>query len=164
MWMLEQDALKERTLMISSELQSMADELAAQGDTEQSEALGDAFVETGLATGFMEDAVDGFTEMISDPETSYDVSETVTDQQQALEALLRAIQVLQPPQKGEQDQQDGDGEQQQDQSGDKKQQAGDMSQRQAQRKMQAAKEKEAKRDQDQKEKVMATGGFVEKDW
>ena len=164
LWMLEQEALKERTRMISTELQSMADELAAQGDTEQSEALGDAFVETGLATGFMEDAVDGFTQMISDSETSYDVSETVIDQQQALEALLRAIQALQPPQKGDQEQQDGDGEQQQDQNGEQKQQAGDMSQRQAQRKMQAAKEKEAKRDQDQKEKVMATGGFVEKDW
>ena len=47
LWMLEQDALKERTRMISTELQSMADELAAQGDTDQSEALGDAFVETG---------------------------------------------------------------------------------------------------------------------
>lgn len=164
-WMLEQAALKERTGMISTELQSMADELAAQGDTEQSEALGDAFVETGLATGFMEDAVDGFTDMVSDPETSYDVSEMVTDQQQALEALLRAIQALQPPQKGDQDQQDGDQDQQEDGEQNKQDQpAGDMSQRQAQRKMQAAKEKEAKRDQEQQDKVTVTGGFVEKDW
>ena len=112
----------------------------------------------------MEDAEDGFTEMISDPDTSYDVSEMVTDQQQALEALLRAIQALQPPQKGDQDQQDGEDEQDQNQNGEQQQQqAGDMSQRQAQRKMQAAKEKEAKRDQDQ-QTVPVAGGFVEKDW
>ena len=164
LWILEQAALKERTKMISTELQSMADELAAQGDAEQSEALGDAFVETGLASGFMQDAEDGFSEVISDPNTSYDVSEMVTDQQQALEALLRAIQALQPPQKGDQDQQDGEDEQDQNQNGkQKQQQAGDMSQRQAQRKMQAAKEKEAKRDQEQ-ETVPVAGGFVEKDW
>lgn len=163
LWMLEQNALKERTRFISTELQSMADELAAKGDAENSESLGDAFVETGLAVGFMEDVVDGLTEMIDDPQTSYDVSEVVMDQQQALEALLRAIQALQPPQKGDQDQEQ-EGDQEQQDNGDQKQQkqTGDMSQRQAQRKMQAAKEKEAKRDQQQK--VQIASGFVEKDW
>ena len=162
LWIVGQDLLKGRTEIISTELQRMADELAVQGDTENSEALGDAFVETGLAVGFMEDVVDELTEMVDDPQTSYEVSEVVTDQQQALEALLRAIQALQPPQQGDQDQEDGDQEQQE--NGDQKQQkqTGDMSQRQAQRKMQAAKEKEAKRDQQQK--VKTAGSFVEKDW
>ena len=167
-WTMEQDALKQRVGMISTELQSMADELAAQGKSQESESLGDAFVETGLATNYMQDVVEGFTEAISDPTTSYDVSEMVTDQQQALEALLRAIQALQPPQQGDQeDQQDQDGEDgEEGEEGEEnqEQQAGDMSQREAQRKMQAAKEKEAKRDQEQEEKVTVAGGFVEKDW
>ena len=34
LWMIEQNALKERTRLISTELQDMADELAEQGDTE----------------------------------------------------------------------------------------------------------------------------------
>ncbi len=168
-WTMEQDLLKQRVEMISTELQSMADELATQGKNQESEALGDAFVETGLASGFMQDVVDGFSEAISDPNTSYDVSEMVDDQQQAYEALLRAIQALQPPQQGDQeDQQDQqeqdsqDGEQNSDSQ--QQQQAGDMSQREAQRKMQAAKEKEAKRDQEQEEKAAVVGGFVEKDW
>lgn len=166
---MEQDILKQRVGMISTELQSMADEMASQGKTQESESLGDAFVETGLATNFMQDVVDGFTEAISDPTTSYDVSEMVSDQQQALEALLRAIQALQPPQQGDQgdqedqqDQEDQEGEQNQDQQ--QEQQSGDMSQREAQRKMQAAKEKEAKRDQEQEEQATVVGGFVEKDW
>jgi len=164
---MEQDMLKQRVGMISTELQNMADEMASQGKSQESESLGDAFVETGLATNFMQDVVDGFTEAISDPTTSYDVSEMVSDQQQALEALLRAIQALQPPQQGDQEDQqdqeeDQEGEQNQDQQ--QEQQAGDMSQREAQRKMQAAKEKEAKRDQEQEEQATVVGGFVEKDW
>ena len=162
LWILEQGSLKGRTEIISTELQRMADELAAQGDTEKSEALGDAFVETGLAVGFMEDVTDALTDIVDDPNTSYDVSEVVMDQQQALEALLRAIQALQPPQQGDQDQEDGEQDQQENDDQKQQKQTGDMSQRQAQRKMQAAKEKEAKRDQEQK--VKTAGGFVEKDW
>jgi len=162
LWTIEQSTLQERVRMISQELQSMADEMAAQGKAQESEALGDAFVETGLATNFMQDAIDGFTEILSDPNVSYDVSEMVEAEQQALEALLRAIQALQPPQQGDQDQQDGDQDQQEDQQN--QQTAGDMSQREAQRKMQAAKEKEAKRDQEQQEEAAVAGGFVEKDW
>ncbi len=166
LWTIEQSTLQERVRMISQELQSMADEMAAQGKAQESEALGDAFVETGLATNFMQDAIDGFTEVLSDPNVSYDVSEMVDAEQQALEALLRAIQALQPPQQGDQDQQDGDQDQQEDQQNQQQNQqtAGDMSQREAQRKMQAAKEKEAKRDQEQQEKAAVAGGFVEKDW
>ncbi len=168
-WTMEQDLLKQRVEMISAELQSMADELATQGKNQESEALGDAFVETGLASGFMQDVVDGFSDVIADPSTSYDVSEMVLDQQQAYEALLRAIQALQPPQQGDQEDQQ-DQQDQENQNGEQnsdsrqQQQSGDMSQREAQRKMQAAKEKEAKRDQEQEEKAAVVGGFVEKDW
>lgn len=168
-WTMEQDLLKQRVEMISAELQSMADELATQGKNQESEALGDAFVETGLASGFMQDVVDGFSDVIADPSTSYDVSEMVLGQQQAYEALLRAIQALQPPQQGDQedqqDQQDQENQNGEQNSGSRQQQqSGDMSQREAQRKMQAAKEKEAKRDQEQEEKAAVVGGFVEKDW
>lgn len=164
--MLEQEQLRQRTEMISQELQAMADEMATQGDTQQSEALGDAFVETGLAQGFMQDVVDGLSEMVSDPTVSYDVSEVVTDQQQALEALLRAIQALQPPQQGDEGQEDGEqdpSDQQEQSQGQSQDSSRDMSQREAQRKMQAAKEKEAQREQEEKE-VTVSGGFVEKDW
>ena len=143
--MLEQSQLNQRTEMISKELQSMADEMAVQGNTQQSESLGDAFVETGLAHGFMKDAVMGLSDMVSQPTMSFDVAEVVEDQQQALEALLRAIQALQPPQQGEQEEDDGEQEQneQQDSSqGEAQNQPNEMSQREAQRKMQAAKEKE----------------------
>lgn len=164
--MVEQEQLRQRTEMISKELQAMADEMATQGDAQQSEALGDAFVETGLAQGFMQDVVDGLSEMVSDPTVSYDVSEVVSDQQQALEALLRAIQALQPPQQGEEGQDDGEqdpSDQQEPSQGQPQDATSDMSQREAQRKMQAAKEKEAQREQEEKE-VTVSGGFVEKDW
>ena len=165
LWNLDQSDLRDRTDMVSTELQRMADEMAVQGDTQKSEALGDAFVETGVAMQFMQDAMDGLAEFTEDATTSHDPSEIVDAQQQALEALLRAIQALQPPQQGDQGQEDGEQDQQEQNSEQQQPQepSGDMSEREAQRKMQAAKEKEAKRDQD-KQEAAVTGGFVEKDW
>ena len=115
LWLVEQSQLQQRVEWISSELQSMADEMANQGNAQQSEAFGDAYVETGLAKGFMEDVLDGLSQVVSDQSVSHDMAEVVNDQEMALEALLRAIQALQPPQQGEQDQEDGEQEQNQEQ-------------------------------------------------
>ena len=163
MWLIDQDQLQQRVEMISSELQSMADEMANQGKTQESEAFGDAFVETGLAKRFMEDVVEGMSQVLSDQMESQDVSEMVTDQQEALEALLRAIQALQPPQEGDQEEEEDGDQDQSEQNEQNTPEQSEMSQREAQRKIQAAKEKEAQRDQE-KDQVVISSGYVEKDW
>ena len=88
--------------------------------------------------------------MLQDQSSSQDVSEILEDQKQALEAVIRAIQALQPPEQNQ-----GDDNQEQ------KEQQNDVSQEQAQKKMQKAKEREAERAQKQKQVRQEP---VEKDW
>ena len=138
--------LKEATDVLAKQ----ADALSAQGENEKAEQFGEASVETGLAQQYLDDVLDGMSLMLQDQSSSHDVAEILEDQRQSLEAVMRAIQILQPPQ---QDQ--GDEEQEQDQ------QKNDISQDQAQKKMQQAKEREAERAQKQKQVRQEP---VAKDW
>ena len=86
--------------------------------------------------------------MLQDQTSSHDVAEILADQRLGLEAVIRAIQILEPP-----EDQDGDEEQEEEDS--------DVSEEQAQKKMQKAKEREAERAKEQRQMAQEP---VEKDW
>ena len=131
-------------------LAKQADALSAQGENQKAEQFGDASVETGLAKQYLDDVLNDMSFMLQDQSSSQDVSEILEDQKQALEAVIRAIQALQPPEQN-----------QGDENQDQKEQKNDVSQEQAQKKMQKAKEREAERAQKQKQVRQEP---VEKDW
>lgn len=146
----EQAKLGARLEEATAVLAKQADALSAQGENQKAEQFGEASVETGLAKQYIDDVIDSVGIMLQDQATSHEIADVLDDQKQALEAVMRAIQILEPPQQNE-----GDGEK------DKDQKQEDMSQDQAQKKMQQAKEREAERNQAQKQVRQEP---VEKDW
>jgi hypothetical protein len=139
--------LQARLEQATEALSTQADTMAEQ-DPEKSEQFGQAAVETGLATQFLDDVLSEIGIMLQDKTSSHDVAEILADQRLGLEAVIRAIQILEPP---ENDQ--GDEEQEEQDS--------DVSQEQAQKKMQKAKEREAERAKEQRQMAQEP---VEKDW
>ena len=139
--------LQARLEQATEALSAQADAMAEQ-DPEKSEQFGQAAVETGLATQFLDDILSGIGIMLQDQTSSHDVAEILGDQRLGLEAVIRAIQILEPP-----EDQDGDEEQEEEDS--------DVSEEQAQKKMQKAKEREAERAKEQRQMAQEP---VEKDW
>jgi Ca-activated chloride channel homolog len=135
---------------ISGALQEQADAAGEGGDPERSEALGDAYVEVAMAMDYMEDAVRKMEEVRTEAGgMSHELEPAVELQQQAMESLAAALQALQPPQ-----QQEGE------QGEDQEQQ---VSKQQAERRLQAAREREAERAAE-RSRSQSQPEPVEKDW
>ena len=160
---IEESQLQKRVEMISQELQKMADDFAEQGKSTESEQFGQAFVETGVASQLMQEVLTQMQQMSQDQQTSYDPEKMLNNENLAYEALLRAIQALQPPQSGDQNNEpDQNQEDNSDpQNAPPEDSSQQMSQKQAQRKMQEAQEKEAER---KAKEMVVSQGSVEKDW
>jgi hypothetical protein len=145
----EQEALKMKTEAIGEALQQQAD-AAAQGENpEQGEMLANAFTEILLAEGYMEDALLELDNVHQETGgMSHEIDPALADQQAAMEAIVAAIQALQPPQQG-----DDQGQEEQEEQ---------MSKQQAERRLQAAREREAERAERQQNQSASEP--VEKDW
>jgi hypothetical protein len=89
---------------------------------------------------------------------SYDLEPTLQSQQAAMEHLENVLRALQPPQ--EQPEQQQDQQQQQPQGGEEEQ----VSQRQAERRLQAIRDRDAERERERQRRQRNQPEAVEKDW
>ena len=149
----EQQEHLQRAKAIAEVLQQQAD-VAAQSEEgqQQAEAFAEAYAHTSTAETAMGDAIDLLTQVQQEEGgVSHDPQPALEYQQEAMEALMAAIQALQPPQENQEEGEDQQEEQQEQ-----------MSKQQAERRLEAAKEREAERSKKRQE---ASGSVpVEKDW
>ncbi len=122
---------------------------------QQAEAFAGAAQEVRAAIESMTGASVVLTRAVEDLETtSSDLSPALEDQPVAIEHLENAIKLLEPPQQDEQ--------QQDEEKQDEKKQQEEVSQQQAQRKLQAIRDREAERQRNKRPQVQPDP--VEKDW
>ena len=150
----QQSEMMQMAGAIAEELQKQADAASQGGDQEKAGSFAEAYAQTSVAQDAMQDAID-LLQQVKNEEggESHDPQPVLDYQQQAMEALMAAIQALQPPQ---QNPDSGDDKQEQ------QEQQEQMSKQQAERRMQAAKEREEERAKKRQE--ASASDPVEKDW
>ena len=152
----QQEEQAQRAASIAEVLQQQAD--AAQGQEgqqqQQAEAFAEAYGHVSTAETAMGDAIAVFGEVQNEEGgVSGDPEPGLENQLEAMESLAAAIQALQPPQQNQ-------GDENNDQ--DQQEQQEEMSQQQSEKRLQAAREREAER---AKKRQQAAGTQpVEKDW
>ncbi|MCP4445014.1 MAG: hypothetical protein GY811_06670 [Myxococcales bacterium] len=90
---------------------------------------------------------------------SVDLSPALEEQPLGLEHIQAAIEILEPPQDGEQEDQEQEQEQQ-----DQEQQEEEISKQQAEKRLQEIRDREAERQREREEAQAAQGSGVDKDW
>jgi len=152
---------------------ALAEGLAAQADAamqdpntaEQGQALADAAPEVTLATQLMVDATTALGTAQQDAATmSVDLEPTLDMQLAAMEHLENAIRILQPPQQQQQQGDDSKQQQNQQQQQQQQQDSEEVSKRQAQRRLQAIREREAERERNRRQNQRTQREPVERDW
>jgi hypothetical protein len=150
-----QGVFAERAGSIAEVLQKQADTAAQGEDQEKAGSFAEAYAQTSVAQTAMQDTIDLLTQVRSEEGgVSHDPLPSLDLQQEAMEALMAAIQALQPPQENQDQGEDEQKEQQEQQE--------QMSKQQAERRLQAAKEREAERAKKRQE--ASSSEPVEKDW
>ena len=148
---------------LAQALSEQADAAAASQDPQgqQSAApLREAAPEMTAAAQQMQEATRLLTEGREAAKVgSYDLEPALGSQQKAIEHLENALRALQPPQE-QQEQQDQQQDQQQQQGGEEEQ----VSQRQAERRLQAIRDREAERERERQRRQRTQPEPVEKDW
>jgi len=145
---------------------AITEALAAQADAaakaqepqqqQQGKAMGAAADEVRLAQNDMGDAKRVLDKAVSDKTSSHSLEPVIKSQASALEHLMNALKLLQPPQQQKQDQ---DKQQQQQQPQDKK----DQQQQQQGGAGQRARDEDARRQRERREREQGRD-TVEKDW
>ena len=151
---------------LAQALESQADAAAGPGDPQAeqtAEALGQAAGETRSAFGQMSDAAGLLVEARdatgAEPP---DLEPVLEHQRQAMEHLENAIRLLEPHSEQQQpEEQSGDEQQQEQSQGEDEEQ---VTQRQADRRLQAIKDREAERQRQKQERQRIEPEPVEKDW
>ncbi|HEY3359337.1 MAG TPA: hypothetical protein VGQ83_39170, partial [Polyangia bacterium] len=133
-----------------------------QGEA-QMKALREAAPEVRSAATEMRTAAAGLAEARTKLQSaSYDLEPTLKSQTKAMEHLENAIRLLEPPKQQQQQQQQQKQQKQQQQQGDDDEKK--VSRRQAERRLQAIRDREAQRDRDRRERERLRPEPVEKDW
>ena len=125
-------------------------------------ALGEAAVETRAASGQMNDAAIFLDEARETTGAEpYDLEPILEHQRLAMEHLENAIRLLEPQQQQQQPEDQSGGQQQEPSQGEDEEQ---VTQRQADRRLQAIRDREAERQRQRRERRHIEPEPVEKDW
>jgi len=150
---------------LAQALESQADGAVGSGDPQAEQAakaLGEAAVETRAASGQMNDAAVFLGEARETTGAEpYDLEPILEHQRLAMEHLENAIRLLEPQQQQQQPEDQSGGQQQEPSQGEDEEQ---VTQRQADRRLQAIRDREAERQRQRRERRHLEPEPVEKDW
>jgi Ca-activated chloride channel homolog len=151
---------------ITDALATQADAAAKAQDPQQQQqgkAMAAAADEVRLAQNDMGDAKRVLDKAVADTNQSHSLEPVTKSQASALEHLMNALKLLQPPQDQKQDQQKQDKKQDQDQDQDKKKKEQEQQQQQQGGAGQKARDEDARRQKERREQ-QGGGDTVERDW